>query len=53
MADWSEGMQNIDLQPLKSCFSTTTMSMVTKLGKVVTYQEGPLPIKSYDPLKVH
>ena len=30
--------------------STTTVPMVTKLGRMVTYLDGLLPIKSHDPL---
>ena len=30
--------------------ATTTMSMATKVGRVVTYHEGLPPTKSHDPL---
>ena len=30
--------------------STTTISLVNKLGRMVTYLDGLLPIKSHDPL---
>ena len=33
--------------------STTTILMPTKPGSVVTYNEGLLSIKSYEPLIVH
>ena len=32
--------------------STTRVSMATKLGMMVTYLDGPLPIKSHDPFIV-
>ena len=32
------------------CISTTRMSMATKLGRMVTYLDDLLPIKSHDPL---
>ena len=34
----------------KNMVSTTTMPMTTKLGKLMTYHEGLLTIKSQDPL---
>ena len=51
MAEVSKHMEscsNLALQPLKTYLYHN--SMVTKLGKVVAYHEGPPSIKSYDPL---
>ena len=49
MGDLSKSMYNFALQHhLKYYMSTTKMPIATKLGKIVTYHEGLLPIKSHD-----
>ena len=58
MAEVSKNMEscsNLALQPLKTYLYHNSMvaklgRVVTKLGKVVTYYEGPPSAKSYDPL---
>ena len=38
------------LENIKTLYSTTRVSMATNLGRMVTYLDGILPIKSHDPL---
>ena len=45
-----DGITNLAFQPLKTLYLPTTMSMATKLGRVVIYYEGLSPITAHDPL---